>query len=81
MSSSCPSCWRAAATSSAYASGYAAGSATTAAAYAMGTSYATLPAGATVVQKFGTTYYLAGNTWFLPAYGANGVYYRVVPAP
>jgi hypothetical protein len=28
-----------------------------------------------------STDYLAGNTWFQPAYGANGVYYRVVPAP
>jgi hypothetical protein len=29
----------------------------------------------------GTTYYLCGNTWFQPNYGANGVYYKVVPAP
>ena len=29
----------------------------------------------------GGTYYLCGNTWFKPSYGANGVYYRVVPAP
>jgi len=27
------------------------------------------------------TYYLNGNTWFKPSYGANGVYYTVVPAP
>ena len=27
------------------------------------------------------TYYLNGNTWFQPSYGANGVYYRVVPTP
>jgi hypothetical protein len=33
------------------------------------------------VNKFGTTYYVYGNTWFQPAYGANGVYYRVVPTP
>lgn len=71
----------AAATSSAYSSGYAAGSANTAAAYAMGVNYAALPAGAVAVQKYGTTYYLLGNTWFQPAYGANGVYYRVVPTP
>jgi len=25
------------------------------------------------------TYYLFRNTWFSPAYGASGVYYRVVP--
>jgi hypothetical protein len=29
----------------------------------------------------GATYYLCGNTWFSPSYGANGVYYRVVPTP
>ena len=29
----------------------------------------------------GQTYYLSGNTWFRPSYGANGVYYTVVPAP
>ncbi len=38
-------------------------------------------AGAMSINRGGTTYYLAGNTWFQPAYGANGVYYRVVPAP
>jgi len=42
---------------------------------------AALPAGAMAVQKYGNTYYLVGNTWFQPAYGANGVYYRVVPTP
>ena len=29
----------------------------------------------------GVSYYLCGNNWFLPSYGANGVYYRVVAAP
>jgi hypothetical protein len=29
----------------------------------------------------GKTYYLCGNTWFSPSYGANGVTYRVIPAP
>ena len=81
----------AAATSSAYSAGVAAGSANTASAYnagvaagasyAMGVNYATLPPGAMSINKGGTTYYLSGNTWFQPAYGANGVYYRVVPAP
>jgi hypothetical protein len=50
-------------------------------AYAMGTNYATLPPGSTPVSQGGTTYYVNGSIWFLPAYGANGVYYRVVPAP
>ena len=42
---------------------------------------ATLPAGCTSPSVHGTTYYLCGNTWFQPSYGANGVYYRVVPEP
>jgi hypothetical protein len=91
----------AAATSSAYSAGVAAGSANTAAAtgaaysagvatgvaaasggtYSMGINYAALPAGSMSVNKNGTTYYLSGNTWFQPSYGANGVYYTVVPAP
>lgn len=54
---------------------------TAAAAYASGVNYAALPVGATPITRYGTTYYLVGNTWFLPAYGANGVYYRVVPTP
>ncbi|HPO18888.1 MAG TPA: hypothetical protein PLO07_06800, partial [Rubrivivax sp.] len=49
--------------------------------YVMGASYAALPAGAMVIQKNGTTYYLSGNTWFQPAFGANGVHYTVVVAP
>jgi hypothetical protein len=47
----------------------------------MGMSYAALPAGAMTINKGGTTYFLSGNTWFKPAYGANGVHYQVVPAP
>jgi hypothetical protein len=33
------------------------------------------------INKSGTTYYLSGNTWFQPAYGANGVFYKVVQTP
>ncbi len=41
-----------------------------------------LPAGCiTPSVSGGGTYYLCGNTWFSPAYGANGIYYRVVPTP
>lgn len=47
----------------------------------MGTNYATLPAGCAMPTVGGATYYLCGNTWFKPLYGANGVYYRVVPTP
>lgn len=49
-------------------------------AYEMG-GYAVLPAGCISPDVGGRTYYLCGNTWFSPAYGANGVHYRVVPAP
>jgi hypothetical protein len=66
-------------TSAAYSSGYVAGA--SGAPYSMGVNYAALPSGAIVVNKYGTNYYLLGNTWFKPAYGANGVYYSVVPAP
>ncbi len=47
----------------------------------MGAIYAALPAGCISPKVPSGTYYLCGNTWFQPAYGANGVYYRVVPAP
>jgi len=70
----------AAATSSAYSAGYAAGS-NVSPTYATGAIYATLPAGCASRNVRGTTYYLCGDTWFQPSYGANGVYYRVVPAP
>jgi len=61
------------------AAGYAAGATTTA--YAMGAIYATLPTGCVMSTVWGTTYYQCGTTWFQPSYGANGVYYRVVPTP
>jgi hypothetical protein len=65
-------------TSSAYSAGYAAGSSAT---YAMGAIYGTLPSGCTLPNIQGQNYYLCGNTWFSPFYGANGVSYRVVPTP
>ena len=49
--------------------------------YSMGQMVAALPAGCITPTVKGTTYYLCGNTWFSAAYGANGVYYRVVPSP
>ena len=70
----------AAAASTAYSAGYVAGS-TTATAYAMNAIYPVLPAGCTSPNVGGTTYFLCGNTWFQPSYGANGIYYRVVPTP
>ena len=49
--------------------------------YLMGVSYAALPPGSMAINKGGTTYYLSGNTWFQPSYGAGGVYYQVVSTP
>jgi hypothetical protein len=54
---------------------------TTTTSYPMGTIVGTLPPGATMASVNGKTYYTSGNTWFSPAYGANGVYYTVVPNP
>lgn len=31
------------------------------------------------INKNRATFYLNGNTWFRPAYGAKGVFYTVVP--
>jgi hypothetical protein len=63
------------------AAGYAAGVATAVAPAVVGVSYAGLPPGAIAVSRFGVNYYLSGNTWYQPVYGANGVFYQVVPAP
>ncbi len=70
----------AAATSSAYSAGVAAGMAASPT-YVMGAIYAALPSGCINPDVQGGTYYLCGNTWFQPSYGANGVYYVVVPTP
>jgi hypothetical protein len=65
------------------AAGAAAANASAAAAYtyAPGTVYAALPAGCGYSAYYGRAYYHCGETWFSPAYGANGLYYRVVPPP
>jgi hypothetical protein len=47
----------------------------------MGGIYPTLPTGCMSPKVQSGTYYLCGNTWFQPSFGANGVYYKVVPAP
>ena len=50
--------------------------------YQMGAVYGALPAGCISPKvSGGGTYYLCGNTWFSPSYGANGVLYQVVPTP
>jgi hypothetical protein len=47
-----------------------------------GAIVAALPAGC-IMETAGNegTYYECRGTWYKPYYGANGVYYRVVPAP
>jgi len=71
-------------TSAATANAYAAGVAVAvgmAPGYVTGEIVATLPAGCSNPIINGQNYYLCGDTWFTPSYGANGVYYRVVPTP
>ena len=47
----------------------------------MNAIYATLPAGCASATVGSAHYYECGSTWFQPSFGANGVYYRVVPTP
>lgn len=69
-------------TANAYNAGYDAAAANASGTFAMGEVVAQLPTGCTSPPIAGNnTYFLCGNTWFLPASGANGVYFRVVPAP
>jgi hypothetical protein len=49
--------------------------------YVMGDVYPVLPAGCAYSPYNGGAYYNCGGTWFSPYYGANGMYYRVVPVP
>jgi len=67
----------------AYNAGVAAGAASAAnVANPPGTLYGTLPAGCTYQPVGSQAYYsCSSGLWFMPAYGANGVYYRVVAAP
>jgi len=56
--------------------------AASAAANPPGTLYGALPAGCSYRPVGSQPYYsCTSGLWFTPAYGANGVYYRVVPAP
>jgi hypothetical protein len=49
--------------------------------YVMGDVYPVLPVGCVYSPYGGMAYYNCGGTWFSPYYGANGMYYRVVPVP
>jgi hypothetical protein len=65
----------------AYSAGVAAGTAAADGGYLMNDIYAKLPAGCNYDPRNGAAYYACGPTWFKPSYGANGIYYRVVPFP
>lgn len=49
--------------------------------YVMGGIYPSLPAGCIQSPSGGGSSYDCNGTWFNAAFGANGVYYRVVPPP
>ena len=82
--SSCYNCggWPVGAAAAGAAVGMAAGAAAGAASadYAVGRTYATLPAGCFSPGGAGVVYQ-CGSACIRPVYGANGVYYQVVPAP
>ncbi len=71
------------------AAGAVVGAATTAAmanaaaasAWPIGVTYGYLPSGCVYVRRPMGAYYQCAGGWLTPAYGANGVYYRVVPPP
>ena len=66
----------------AYDAGVAAGVAAASTAAPAGAIYTTLPAtGCNPTTVDNTQLFNCGGVWFQPAYGANGVFYRVVPAP
>jgi len=52
-----------------------------AAAWPVGMSVGYLPAGCVYVHRPLRSWYQCPAGWLEPAYGANGLYYRVVPAP
>jgi hypothetical protein len=47
----------------------------------IGSIFQTLPAGAQSTKIGSVEYYVAGTTYYLPHFGANGVYYEVVANP
>lgn len=66
----------------AYNAGYNAGmTASVPSAMPIGATFVSLPAGCELSIVSGNTYYQCANAWVRPSYGANGVYYTVVPMP
>lgn len=70
-----------ASSANANANAYAAGAAAATAAYQIGATYGALPHGCAYLSYGGSPYYNCGGAWMAPAYGANGLYYRVVSPP
>ncbi len=68
-------------TANAYSAGVATGAAEVTRAAPAGGIYTTLPADCLYQAVGGANYFRCGATWLKPAYGANGLYYRAVPAP
>jgi len=52
-----------------------------AATWPVGVTYGYLPSGCNYTYVPGGAYYRCSSGWLKPAYGANGLYYTVVPAP
>ena len=51
------------------------------AAWPIGATYGYLPAGCVYVHRPLRSWYQCPAGWLEPVYGANGLYYRVAPAP
>ncbi|WP_097139769.1 MULTISPECIES: hypothetical protein [unclassified Pseudomonas] len=72
----------ASASNNAYGAGYSAGMMASAPpTMPMGSTFVSLPSGCGLRTVSGGTFYQCGNSWVRPAYGANGVFYTVVPMP
>lgn len=48
---------------------------------AIGSQVAALPSDCNAMNVNGAQYYQCGLTWYQPFFGANGVYYTIVPTP
>jgi hypothetical protein len=73
--------WGAGAVAAGAVAGAAVATAAAASAWPVGVTYGYLPSGCAYESVGGQVFYRCGAGWLQPAYGANGVYYRVVPAP
>ncbi|MCI4678625.1 hypothetical protein K9U39_05180 [Rhodoblastus acidophilus] len=77
----CVGCWGAGAVAAGAIAGAAVATAAAASAWPVGGTYGYLPTGCVYDYVGGMAYYHCPLGWLRPAYGANGVYYRVVATP